>query len=277
MMSKRTPIESCLLCRANPATKTNSHILSKFISTNFLGGKNQPRKGFEFSSDSALERKPRVVQDSAKESHLLCDDCEAYLSVIEGLSSDTFISWEAKVVKGEFIQTAIKDFLDIVDCNSSDPAIIRLFIYSLFWRVSISNHGLFKDYKLAVDLEDEMRQMLLTYKATTRADFLQGLATKPHVPVFPFTIITAKSFTDETANVLFAPYSYDPYSLIVDRFSFILFTDVKQMKHDFMQEFGNTETNHCRMMIFSEELWHTLMVKEPLEIVAKSAVNKKKE
>ena len=57
-MIKRTPTESCLLCQVNPATKTNPHILSKFISTNFLGAKGTPRKGYEFSSENAIDNLP---------------------------------------------------------------------------------------------------------------------------------------------------------------------------------------------------------------------------
>ena len=88
--------------------------------------------------------------------------------------------------------------------------------------------------------------------------------------------ITAKSFTDETANLLLAPNSYDPYCLVVDRFSFMLFRDIAQMKPDFIRDFGNTQAKHCRIMIFREDLWHNLMVKEPIEILVKQAIDKKK-
>jgi hypothetical protein len=275
-MTQRTPNEPCLLCQINPATKTNSHILSKFLSTNFLGEKGTPRRGYEINSETVLKKKPRVIQDSAKESHLLCVECEEYFSVIEGLSSDTFNKWQDKVAKGDFTRTIIEDFLAIVDCNTSNPAIIRLFVYSLFWRVSISNHGLFSEYKLTVELEEQIRNILSNYKASTKVDFLRGINSKAPVPIYPFSIITSNTFKDGTANILLAPHSADPYCLVVDRFSFMLFGDVKQMSPKFIKDYGNKEPSDCRIMIFREDLWKSLMVIKPIEILVKQAKMDKK-
>ena len=273
-MNHRTPSELCLLCQNNKATKTNSHIFPRFISTNFLGPKGTARKGFELNSESILEKKARIIQDSAKESYILCDECEAYFSIIEGLSSDTFSNWQKNVTNGQYKQTVIKDFLSIVDCENVDPSHIKLFVYSLFWRASISNHGLFGEYKLDAEFEEELRQTLLRYKTTSTNDFREALAKSPEITNYPFSILTAKSFQDETANVLMAPYSYDPYCLISDRFSFMLFRNNSQIPHNFLKDFSNTNATDCRMMILSEKLWHDSIVRPALEKVAKKALKK---
>lgn len=269
-MQPRQPTDACLLCQANPATKTNSHILSRFISTNFLGPKGPGRKGFEFSSETILEKKPKTIQDSPKENYILCDECEAYFSILEGQASDTFTQWEAKVNTGAFKRNTIEPYLDIVECITADPAITRLFIYSLFWRASISNHNLFIDYRLAPEFEEEIRQVLLTHKALTKDDFLKGIHNTPPA-IYPFSMITAKSFADETANFVAALYSYDPYCLLVDRFSFMLFRNADQIKIDFIKAFSNVTNHDCRIMVFSEELWNTLMIKKPIQLVMDQA------
>ncbi len=275
-MIKRSPSDLCLLCQTNPATKTNSHILSKFISTNFLGPKGAPRKGYEISSETALEKKPKTIQDSAKESHILCDECEEYFSVIEGLSSDTFANWQEKVTKGEFVQTTQADFLEVVECTTSDPAIIRIFVYSLFWRASVSNHGLFENFKLEASFEEKIRQILIEFKAVTRTDFINALKANPSHTVYPFSIITAKTFKDETSNFLLALPNADPYTLLVDRFSFILYSNALLLAEDPLKAFGNNKPTDCRMMIFGEDFWFKMMVEKPAELFAEQATSKEK-
>lgn len=271
----RKPTDLCLLCQANLATKTNSHIYPKFLSTNFLGPKGTPRKGYDLSSDKILDKKPKVIQDAPKEDYILCEECEAYFSVLEGIASDTFINWQAKVDIGEFTLNKIIDGLDIVECNTADKITIHLFNYSLFWRVSISSIDLFENVKIAQDFEDELRAILLTYKQTKRADYLAALAATPNFKIFPTSIITAKSFIDETANILFVPFSYDPYCIVVDRFSFMLFKTEEEIKQDFIKAFSNLKIDDCRMMIFSEQLWHDTIVKKPFELLAKQAIERK--
>lgn len=271
----RKPTDLCLLCQTNLATKTNSHIYPKFLSTNFLGAKGTPRRGYDLSSDKILENKPKVIQDSPKEDYILCEECEAYFSVLEGIASDPFTNWQAKVGNGEFLLNKIIDGLDIVECNTADKKTIHLFNYSIFWRVSISSIDLFENVKIAQDFEDELRTILLNYKQTKRADYLTALAATPNFKIFPTSIITAKSFIDDTANMLFVPFSYDPYCIVVDRFSFMLFKTADEIKQDFIKDFSNIKIDDCRMMIFSEQLWHDTILKRPFELLAKQAIERK--
>lgn len=267
----RLPTDLCHLCLTNKSDKTNSHILSKFISTKFMEGNGSQRRGYQLDTETVLNNKSKIIQDSVKEDYILCAECEAYFGLIENIASRTFLNLEKGIAEGKILKDTVKDFLDLLYCINSNPIIIRLFVYSLFWRVSISNDSLFEDYQLKDTFEDEVRTSLLQYKARTK-DELIGLTNSDHaIQIFPFTIMTAKSFLDTTSNILFAPYSYDPYCLIVDRFSFMLFRRHDDIKVDFIREFSNTQINDCRIMMVSQELWQSLMVTKPFEKIIENA------
>ena len=266
----RKPTDPCLLCLINLATKTKSHIYPKFISTNFLGPKGTPRRGFSLSSETQSRQKPpEVIQDSPKEDYILCEECEAFFSVLEGIASDVFANWRTKVASGEYIQKSIIDDMDIVECNSADKRTIHLFVYSIFWRVSVSEIELFENARLEKGFEEELRLLLMAYRYSKRIDYSTSLEAAPNFRFFPNTILTAKSFKDETANLLFAPFSSNPYCLVVDRFAFMLYRVPTDMKVDFIRNLSNNALNDCRMMVFSEQLWHDTIVKRPLELLAK--------
>lgn len=232
------------------------------------------RRGYQLDTETVLNNKPIIIQDSVKEDYILCTECEAYLGLIENITSRTFLNLEKGLSEGKILKDTVKDFLDLLYCINSNPIIIRLFVYSLFWRVSISEDSLFEDYKLKDSFEDDVRKSLLQYKTRTNNELIALTNSDHSIEIFPFTIMTAKSFQDTTSNVLFAPYSYDPYCLIVDRFSFMLFRRQDDIKIDFIREFSNTQINDCRMMMVSQELWQNLMVTKPLEKIIENAKNR---
>ncbi|MBK8786376.1 MAG: hypothetical protein IPN43_07725 [Chitinophagaceae bacterium] len=129
--------------------------------------------------------------------------------------------------------------------------------------------------KIVQDLEDELRDILLTYKATKKKEYLKLLAVKPSFKIFPTTIITAIKFKDQTENILHVPYSYDPYSLIVDRFSFILFRTPEEIKIDEVRQFSNLTIEDCKMLVFSPQLWYDTVLKRAYELLAKQTIKTK--
>ena len=274
----RQPTDLCLLCKTNQADKKNSHILPKFISTKFMEMEGYPRRGFQLDTETVLENKKKIIQDSVKEDYLLCSECENYFAVIEHLASQTFLNIDKDINDKKIIIDEINEFLDLLYFINSNPIIIRLFVYSIFWRVSISNDSLFDVYKIKEPFEDEIRLALLSYKSSKKWDLINLTNTNHSIPIFPFSMITAKTFQDSTSNVLFAPYSYDPYCLIVDQFSFMLFKQENDIKVDFIKEFSNTQINDCRIMRVSQELWQNLMVTKPFEkIIEKAKLERQKE
>jgi RimJ/RimL family protein N-acetyltransferase len=174
---------------------------------------------------------------------------------------------------GEYAKNLIINDLDVIKYNSADNKTIRLLVYSIFWRASISEHELFKNFRIVLEFEEELRAILMTYRFNNRKDYQIALTSKPNFKICPYTIITAKSFNDETANVLFAPYSLDPYALVVDRFGFMLYRIQGDIKVDFIKEFSNINPDDCKMMVFSEQLWHDTIVKGAFELLAKKTIS----
>jgi hypothetical protein len=272
----RKPTDICLLCKENFSSKRNSHIYPKFLSTNFLGEKGTPKRGYDLSSEKILHKKPQIIQDSIKDDYILCEDCEAYFGVIEGIATDTFLNWKQKVTTGEYSLNKIIDDLDVLECLTANKKNTFLLIYSIFWRATTSKDVFFENVKITPELEDELRVILLNHKSIKKTEYIEKLTKNADFKVFPVSIMTAKSFKNATSNMLFAPFSLDPFCLVVDQFSFLLFRTSEEITIGFVKNFSNLKIDDCRMMVYSEKLWHSIIMEKPIEIFAKQAtrVNK---
>jgi len=266
----RKSTDACLLCQANAANKTNSHILPRFISTGFFGAKGAQRRGFAFNGENELSLKPRTVQDSPKENYILCDECETYFSLLETASAPSLKFWQAKVASGKFKMTSIKSYLKVVEMATPDPVIMRLLVYSMFWRATVSSLEIFEGYDIDPSLTESLRCTLLKFKALNNADLQANLGSKKII-LHPYSILTAESYRDETANVLAAINPGNPASLNVDKFGFILFKSEADISEQVMADFSNLKITDNQIMVVSEQLWHEVMVKRPLEMVAQQA------
>ncbi|GAB2690582.1 hypothetical protein GCM10027037_12060 [Mucilaginibacter koreensis] len=266
----RKATDECLLCRANAAGKTNSHILPRFISTGFLGAKGSPRKGYLLNGENELTAKPKTVQDSPKENYMLCEECETYFSLLETASAPSLKLWQARAAKGDLKIISVHPHLKLVQLDSPDPVIVRLLVYSMFWRVDISSLESFNDYKLDADLAESLRLSLLEFKALTNADLQANVKTK-QITMHPYATMTAGTFKDETKNVLAAINPGNPASLHVDKFGFYIFKAEKDIAGNFMADFSNVKPGDNQIMVVSEQLWYDVMVKRPLEMAAEQA------
>lgn len=269
----RKPADECLLCRVNSAGKANSHILPRFISTGFLGGKGTPRKGYLLNGENELTAKPKSVQDSPKEDYILCDECEAYFSLLETASAPSFKLWQAKVAKGDLKIIPIHSYLKLVQLDSPDPIIMRLLIYSMFWRADISSLEIFENYHLDPDLGESLRSNLLEFKSLTNSDLQESIKIK-QITIHTYATVTAEAFKDETMNVLAALNSGNPASLHVDKFGYFIFKTEKDIASNFMANFSNVKASDNQIMVLNEQLWYDVMVKRPLEMAAEQAKKK---
>jgi hypothetical protein len=272
----RNSMNVCLLCQINLANKRNSHILPRFLSTNFLAPNGGSGKGYELSSEKNSKNNFKIIQDSPKENYILCEECESYFGILERITCDNFINWKEKVVNGEFSLKNLIKHIDILDSqNNENKASVTLLVYSIFWRVSVSSLPIFKNLKISHDFETDLRMLLLNYKSIKKVMFLSKLGKNPIFRFFPYIIITAKSFIDETANILCAPSSSDHYNIIVDRFSFILFKTFNEIKSDLLREFCNISCNKFKMIVFSEKLWYDTVIKRAFEILTSKELESK--
>ena len=267
----RQPTDLCLLCQVSPAIKTNSHIFPKFLSTNFLGPKGLPRKGYDLDSSKLLTTKPKIIQDSPKENYILCNDCEAYFSILEGQSASTFINWNEKVIAGHFHRTTYSEDFSVVTCQTSNPKTIRLLVYSIYWRAAVAGDELFDNLNIPIALVENLRKILMEYKSATVQDYAALLEHKPQFHIYPYTTMTADTFTVETANSLFAFPNVNPWSLNVDRFHFVLFETVNHMPEGLLKNESNKIITDNKLMVLSNVAWHQAVALPPLEMVADQA------
>lgn len=265
----RKPTDLCLLCHTAQADKTNSHILPRFISTNFLKEPGKARRGYEIGSEYIDGKKPKVIQDSPKEDYILCTDCEHFFSIIEGLAADTFTNWRTHLGNKVFTENQIiAEHLSEVDCGVNNASYSRLLVYSMFWRSSISSHPVFEAYRLDSCLEESLRTNLLAVKGNTRSVVTGKIATTG-MALHPYTALTSRDFKDGTANSIAAVSDQVPASLNVDQFGFLLFPDQASITPEIIQPFSNIIATDHKFMVMGQDLWHSVMVERLMKEVVK--------
>lgn len=262
---ERKPSDKCLLCGTKEATKKNSHILPKFISSDFLGEGN--KRGFVIDSKVGTKK---TIQDSPKEDYILCSDCEQYFSLIEG---EIAVEIKKIHVNGE------NDTIEPIGLENTNipPKIFHLFYYSQFWRASISKLELFSSFKLSKETEKHLKEELNKFNTQTKTDFYNSLELNELLEIKPYWVITSFVFSDKTKNLIFAPYDKSPYYIIADKFGLILYDNIAEIPEQNREVF-NTEKEHRRIWIFPSNLWEELMINIPFsQLVERFKKNQEKQ
>jgi len=252
----RKESDPCLLCGNQNASKRNSHIIPKFISSDFLGEKSQ-KKGFDISSDKGVSK---GIQDSPKEDFILCPDCEAFFSILEGAVAQHIKDLHDKTTG------PIKEPV-VLQCDAVSSELFHLFFYSIFWRVSISGLPIFALFILTPELEDYLKTELNKFRSSIKTDFAQKVVQETLNKVVPYGVLTSLTFSDKTKNVIFAPGVSSPWSLNADKFGLIIYDQDATIDPPFDSMF-NTGNDHKKVTIMPESLWEEVMVKKPLQIAA---------
>lgn len=265
----RSPNDPCLLCNENLATKRNSHILPKFISTGFLG--DDPRRGYELDSNTFPEGKKKVIQDSPKEDYILCENCESYFGVLETIAGRDLKNWKERYKSGEYSSMIIGEVMGIIDCTTARKRAIHLFIYSLFWRSHISTLNGFANFQIEnEDFERDLKNELLRFKATSQNEFLEKMDHSPDFNFFPSAVFTVFSMTDPTENSIIVPAGY-PYRIMTDTFVFELFHEEKDIKYADLYLTYNLKEEDCKIIVLPENLWKDTFLDEAFKLFAQEA------
>ena len=221
---------------------------------------------FQVSSGLPITQKPKVVQDSPTDDYILCGDCEQFFAVLETIACNTFSNWRHCVEKGLFTQIDSNKGYSIVNCVSVNKEVIWLFLYSIFWRSSISRNAVFNMVQIPKRFEEQLRQTLLRYHAKKISEFNILIKENPSFKLLPITIVTAENFLDVTANILVALPFPGGHFLIIDQFSIILFEDVESVPPNFFP--SNTSADACQMTILSTIDWQKYIVETATSVVA---------
>lgn len=182
----RGPTDICLLCREKNSVKKNSHLIPKFFAKGIFEG-TKPRHGVQVINNGEISKQ----QDTFKEDFLFCTDCEKGFSIFETYCSlrlgrfdeQRYFDQFKKFKKGEF---------EYFECNEVDIKVYNLFIYSIIWRISISNHDAFINFKIPANNEEELRNLINNYLMGKQADLLEKIDDLKELPSHSHVMIRPK-------------------------------------------------------------------------------------
>lgn len=250
----RTAESICFLCKKEKATKLNSHIFPKFLSKSILGNKNAKR-GYIISTNGT-----ELTQDTDKEDHMLCPLCEQYFSVLETYISSRLYNrlWDIRR-SPEFTIHQNEGGICWKVCEEINPIIVRLFIYSIIWRCSITSTPVCNDFKLDEMEEEILRTLLNACNSDTQTNLLTNQSkfdSSGHQ--IPFLFFTSESFADRTGNMLFAnPATKNPYQIALNEYMLIFSfrNNETQEKFNFL---NNIDNEKIKVGFFKEDFWKNI-------------------
>lgn len=160
----------CRLCNANPADKTNSHIIPKFLCKGLFES-TSPRHTLSINRKG----RARKLQDTPKENHILCSSCEKRIEVIETHFARLFNDVHRYPELPDQFQLKILGVQQYLECVMIHPTLYKLFIYSLVWRPSISSLLDFRLFELPEKVEEELRLFLDANLSLSKLDLMSGV------------------------------------------------------------------------------------------------------
>lgn len=165
----RKPTDLCQLCNDKQATQKNSHLIPKFFGKGLFDG-TAPRHGISIEKTG----KQKKVQDIIKEDYILCPECEKGISIFETYSVIRLERFNSLRHFDQFSKFKIGNF-EFFECKKIDSRIFNLFIYSLVWRVSISENYAFLKFKLSKKDEEELRLIIKDFITSNQNQLLSKL------------------------------------------------------------------------------------------------------
>jgi hypothetical protein len=233
----------CKLCKQNPATKTNSHILPFSLIRENINYEASVKRDKEAVYTVSTARAPTryvgrsvlpeqveaIIQgfesveteqsNTTTEDHLFCPGCENRFSVIETYFSEQAINF-LKSRKNLFAE---QDRLVPLK-STNDPYLIKLYVLSLFWRTSVS--VIYDHFSLNGADEELIRMSLNTCLDDNIDIILEKLSEqdKSLLDTFSIIITYAQDLDDPTAGINHVEsFQSNAYLLLTNRFSFMLF------------------------------------------------------
>lgn len=179
----------CKLCQNEKEVIRRSHLFPNFMYKGIADDKNRMHI---ISSKEPLKRK--TAQTGAIDEYILCADCDnRILGQLERYANNAFYSKPYLTTSEGFEQLIPNPGVSIIVCTNLDYPRFKLFLESLLWRASISNHSMFADFNLSCEQEEQLRLSILNHQPLEETSF-------------PCVMMTC-----ETKNVLTDFVVVDPY------------------------------------------------------------------
>lgn len=239
----------CKLCLANTADKKNYHIISKFLGSGLFEGM-EPRHAILLNKNG----QERKIQDTPKEDNIFCETCEKRFEVLE--------TYFARII-GEMYHYKelpekfglILDKQPYIECKDFHPLMFKLFIYSLIWRVSISNKFEFQTFKLAKEDEEVIRVILHSILRTSKKSLIETVNAKPSISSYHFCMAMPEEKSPSSRGI-YSACSLSPTShvlLLVD-FAIFFYTDNISIG-SVLEKYSNKQNEKVIITLADETRW----------------------
>jgi hypothetical protein len=193
---------TCPFCNENSATKTNSHIISNFLTTTLkvIGNVSKVYKINKFLESG----KYQFSQDSSKENYIFCPDCESLFNTrYEAYIANTFYKDHQQKHNHFDVYLRSKKLAYRVYTNC-DYIIFKKFLLLQLYRVHVSN---LPEYKSIILSEAQL------------ANVHKNLFDTSYFKDIKITVFATDLIADKTMNVLCAtPINKESYFIWMNEF-----------------------------------------------------------
>ncbi len=155
------------------------------------------------------------------------------------------------------------------ECKSLDIKIFNLFIYSIVWRISISENYAFRGFKLAFPEEEKLRLLLKNYTQSNQEELKNVLIHLNELPDHSHVIIRPKVKVRPPTS-MYSAASYNDYLHQVHLVDYLhIYNTKRELLTDRLSLIDNNRPNGLvRVGIVEKERWksfNTEMVKEAIK------------
>ncbi len=172
--------------------------------------------------------KKEKIQDIMKEDYLFCADCEKGFNILETYCSLRLERFNDPRYYKNFNQFKFGEF-EFIEFKEIDIRVFKLFIYSIVWRVSVSDNYSFKGFKLPDCDEEKIRLLLKKFSRPTQQELMDELDKLHNLPDHSHMIIRPKKKLRPPASMLSAG-SYNDWMHQVHLVDYVLIYLTNQEK-----------------------------------------------
>jgi len=234
----RHPTDKCILCKENEASQKGSHIIPKFFGKGLFYG-TKPRYSIRIDKNGGKAK----VQDIIKEDYLFCPNCEKGFNIYETYCSLRLERFNNIRYFNDFKRYRhIVDF-EFIECKKIDIRIFNLFIYSIVWRISISDNYGFLGFKLSDSEEEKLRQILKKFSKPTQVDLINEIDNLKDLPLHGHVLVRPKRKL-HPPNSMLSAYSYNDYLHQIHLVDYVLiYSTLKHLMSKRFQIINNNRLN----------------------------------
>lgn len=246
----REPTDKCLLCGENNSDKKNSHLIPKFFGNGIFEGTN-PRHGIQISRNGKTSK----IQDIFKEDYILCSNCEKGLGVLETYCYLRLERFDDLQYRNQF-STFKRGEFQYFECTELNNKIFNLFIYSIVWRLSISQHFAFENLKLSTQDEEKLRIALNNCISSTQSGLFENLDKFNNIIDHSHVIIRpTKKLRPPTSHLSAASIDDTIHQIFLVDYIVFYLTDKKKLFSAFVEIDNNSDIRNTRIGLIRPEKW----------------------